>query len=234
MKKIDELVLKYHKLTYIIEAYKIFYGEYPNFNDEESEIKKTQLMMYIISNYKIKCMDEFKYNPTYSLRSYEGRQIGMPYSYELSNIYRNIKEKLENSVNLECDLEQLCKEKPLSEPAKRDIRLLSFLIKEQSKKNEQEPMEFLLELCNAIEWMHEYPFEFYCDVEALANYYKENDFEINNIKEMAHFILLDLRILQTSTPTEYLRHFKNISEDILNGDSHSGLLIKDKVLTKNI
>ena len=145
---LDGATLKYQKIPYIIEAYKIFYGEYPSFDDADLEHKKIQLMMTILTEYNIHDLKKLNLSP---MRFDYDEYLKIPYSNILAMKYECLKDKIKNVSNLECKFEQLCKEQPLSERARKDIMLISYTIKQELKRQEiDEPIEFLSQIANVL------------------------------------------------------------------------------------
>lgn len=244
LNEVDKVILKYHRIPHIVEAYKIFYGEYPIFNNIELEYKKIQLMMTILTEYNIEGIRQLEIGP----KDFEYNEFKkMPFSYELYKKCQILENKIKDVSNLESELGQLCKEKPLSESAKRDIRIISSTIKQQLEKEEAEdPIEFLLQLCNIL-CFRKYAILTYTGSyeeqvnemeDDLEKDFKNIEHEQNDTKEKINFIVTGLRLgLKPGfgeCSTEVMIMYNNISDEILYDDSYTGLLSKEnnKVLTK--
>lgn len=238
MKKFDDLdisVLKYHNIPYIIEAYKIFYGEYPTFDDTELEYKKFQLMISILTEYNIEKITQLEINPKYFEYS-EFRKI--PLSNQLKQKFDILESKIGDIFNLENQLEELCKEKPLSESAKNDIRLISYIIKQEVEKRDiEDPIEFLTQVSNVL-CFRKYAIlicadsyeEMVAELERDFTYFKI-EYGQNDVKETVDFINSRLRLGVRprfgECSTEEIIMFNDISNEILYDESYCGLLSKE-------
>lgn len=149
MEKLDKQGLFYNEIQYMVEAYNIFYGEYPtfyNYEEEKNVRLNFQLMMTLLAEYNVL---NKKYND-YSKIKYDDC-IQLPYSTKVNSQFDFLASKIRRLDFQEAELESLCQEYPLLEIDRVGIKSVSYIIKKQVEKEEAEsPIEFLKQLSNIL------------------------------------------------------------------------------------
>jgi len=237
LNEVDKAVLRYHNISYIIEAYKIFYGKYPINDNGKIEYKKIKLMMFILSEYKIKNIEQIK-----DINCYDDNVL---FSNTLNFKCNILEDKIKNICDKEKILEQICNERPLSEIAKNDIKLISYMINQQIEKEEiKDSIEFLKQLCNIL-FYRNHAILTYCgsyeqQVDEMAKgvikNFKKIEYQQDMIEERINFIVSKLRLCLKPQFGENTTESIFALEKITTADlsEYSGLLLdtKNKTLIK--
>ena len=240
MNKIDEAdkAVLLWKTPYLVEAYSIFYGKYPNFsNNREGKEKNTlefQLMINILSEYNI--LNE-KYEWCYD--SIEN----VPYSTKVNYQINLLTSKISNIIPQESILDEICYERPLSEEQKRGIKAISYLIKKQINEENEEYLNFLKQICNVNFFRKSIVFPI-TQEEDFATVFSKNlssgfpqlGISKTLAKERHDFITSKLRLLIHTSPVSVNRVIKKAEQEGMDDNNVYGLSIKQhsycKVLKK--